>query len=300
MRILVTGAHGLLGHSLLRHERQIKMIGCGRRPQPVDQRSYHQVELTDRRAITRLLAEVRPDWVIHTAALTDVDRCETERELAQQVNLESVAHLVEACGQIDAGLVQLSTDYVFDGQKGPYSEDDEPHPLSYYGALKLASESLVLESGIKGLVLRTLWLYGYIPGTRRNLVTWPLQMLSRGESVQAVDDQWGNPTYVHDLAEMLLELCQQNARGLFHMGGASYMTRYELVVQLAQFFGLEVTQVRRISTKVAQQVARRPLRSGLRTDALRERLGRRSLSFGEGLERMVREEDFRRDFVHLL
>ena len=300
MRILVTGAHGLLGRSLLRQEGKAEFIGCGRSSEPVGNYTYRQIEIVDRSAVIQMLKAVRPDWVIHTAALTDVDLCETQRKHARRVNLETVSHLVEACGEVDAGLVQLSTDYVFDGSTGPYSEKDATNPLSYYGALKLESEHLVLETGIKGLVLRTLWLYGYIPGTRRNLVTWPLETLGRGESIGIVSDQWGNPTYVEDLARALLELCKRDAKGLFHMGGSAYLTRWKLVSHLAHRFGFSPELVKPILTEAAALKARRPLRSGLRNDALIAVLGRTPLGFSEGLECLIREDDFRRDFAHLV
>ena len=300
MRILVTGAHGLLGRSLLRQGGSIELIGCGRRSGPAGNHSYRQIEIADRRAVIQLLNSVRPDWVIHTAAMTDVDLCETRRNLARQVNLEAVSHLVEACGEVDSGLVQLSTDYVFDGRTGPYAEKDATNPLSHYGALKLKSENLVLETGIKGLVLRTLWLYGYIPGTRRNLVTWPLETLGRGESLSIASDQWGNPTCVEDLARALLELCERGARGLFHMGGSAFLTRWEMVSHIARRFGFSQELVKPMATESASLKARRPLRSGLRNDALVDLLGRVPLGFAEGLERLIQDESFRRDFAHLL
>ena len=299
MNILVTGAHGLLGRSLLRQPSTAALIGCGRGPDPVGGRAYHQVDLTDPGSAEGLLAVVRPDWVIHTAALTNVDRCQTEPDLARLVNRDMVAHLAVACRRHNAGLMHLSTDYVFDGRDGPYGEGDAPNPLSHYGVLKLESEQLVLQQGLRGVVIRTLWLFGCVAHTRPNLVTWPLGALLKGESVHIVDDQWGNPTYVDDLARTLINLCRDEAHGLFHMGGASYMTRYEMTLRLARFFGLEEGLVKAQSTAATNQQAARPLRSGLRTDALNRRLGRVSLDFELGLEQMARSEDFRRAFASL-
>lgn len=299
MRILVTGAHSMVGRCVLDQPCCDELIGCGRSAEPVGGHAYHQLDPADGGSLRRLLATVRPDWVIHTAALTNVDQCETDRELARRVNLDMVSDLVAACGAVDAGLVHLSTDYVFDGSGGPYGEEDEPNPLSYYGALKLESEGAVLGSGIKGLVLRTLWLYGHIPGARRNLVTWPLDALARGEEIALVDDQWGNPTCVHDLARALLALCRRDARGLYHVGGSDYMTRYELGLRLARFFGLDAGLVRAVGTRDMDQRAPRPLRSGLRTDALTRVLGRAPWGFVEGLEHMARGTEFRRTFPGL-
>jgi len=303
MRILVTGASGFLGRSLLslKGEGEAEWIGCGRGSSvSLDGIEYHQVDLESRASVLQLLETLKPDWVINTAALTNVDQCEVDRRQARRANLEIVEHLVEGCRRTGTGLVQISTDYVFDGTEGPYSEEDPPRPLSYYGQLKLESEKRVLESGCRGIVVRTLWLYGYVPEARPNFVTRSLEGLYRGERLRIFDDQWGNPTYVHDLARTLFALCRRGSRGLFHMGGATFMTRYELVLELSRFFGLDTRRIEPISTQSAGLKAMRPLRSGLRTQAIEAELGRKPLSFIEGLEQMVKDDHFRRDFPHLL
>jgi dTDP-4-dehydrorhamnose reductase len=300
MKILITGAHGMLGRSLLAQETIAELFASGRATAAVEGHPYLASDLTDRDAVHRLVAQVHPDWVIHTAALTDVDLCETERDVAKRINLDTVGYLVEACDAIDAGLVQISTDYVFDGRDGPYGEKAQPHPLSFYGSLKLESERLVLEAGIKGIVLRTLWLYGYIPGARRNLVTWPLAEMSAQRSLYLVDDQWGNPTYVHDLARALLELCHNQVTGLFHMGGSAYMTRYQMAVEVARFFGLDPNLVHSTTTATIGQKAPRPLRSGLRSEALNTLLGRSPMDFTQGLQHMANDRHFRQDFLSLI
>ena len=295
MKILVTGAHGLLGRSLLRERSAAELIGCGRGADPVGSGAYHQIDLLDVSAVGQLLRDVCADWVVHTAAMTNVDRCETDRTEARRVNLEMVESLVAACAESDSGLIQLSTDYVFDGADGPYGEEDEPRPLSHYGELKLESENLVLGSGIKGCVLRTLWLYGYRPEARPNLVTWPLTALARGEDLRMVDDQWGNPTFVGDVVRALLTLCERSVTGLFHLGGTDLMTRHELVQQLACTFGFNADAVQPISTVQAEQKASRPMRSGLRSDRI-VALGVGTSSLKEGLDQLKSEEEFARDF----
>jgi dTDP-4-dehydrorhamnose reductase len=300
MKILVTGAHGLLGQHLLRVDREgVELVGSGRSGEPVGSASYRSVQLDDPAAVARLMDEVQPQWVIHTAAITNVDRCQTERAEARRVNLGLVEILVSCCKAADIGLVQLSTDYVFSGDAGPYSEDAEPRPLSYYGQLKLESERQVLQSGIRGIVLRTLWLYGYLPGTRPNLVTWPLAALHRRETLRIVDDQWGNPTSVVDLADALVDLCRGDGAGLFHMGGSDFMTRHKMVEALGAFFGLATASVEPIETTEAGQSAPRPRRSGLNSDRLIATLGRRPLTLEQGLTRMSKDEHFRRDFDYL-
>jgi dTDP-4-dehydrorhamnose reductase len=302
VKLLVTGAHGLLGRALLQTDwgGQVELVGCGRHGEPVGDVPCHAIDLNDQDSVVELWRRVRPDRVIHTAALTNVDRCETEPELARRVNQEIVAHVVAASVDVGAGVAHLSTDYVFDGRQGPYSEQDQPQPLSVYGRTKLESESIVLAAAVDGLVVRTLWLYGHLQSVRPNLVTWPLGALARGESVRIVGDQWGNPTYVHDLARALVELSRQGVSGLFHMGGTTFLTRQELARQVAHHFHLEASRIETVTTDVAGQVAARPLRSGLTTDTIEAQLGWTPASLTEGLERMAADAAFQQDFGDLL
>lgn len=297
MRVLVTGAHGFLGRSLAAVDRRIEWIGCDLDSETNGLDTYHRLDLMDRDAVRRRLEAVRPDWIINTAALTDVDRCEIETDLAWRINVEAVEHLADTAASVGAGLVQLSTDYVFDGRAGPYSEGDEPNPLSVYGHTKLASEGVVLARMERAIVVRTLWLYGYHPRARHNFVTWGLSALARGETIRAFDDQWGNPTYVHELARVLVAMCRAGICGLYHMGGATFLTRYELMLELAASFDLETDNIQRGSTADAGLAAPRPLRSGLTTRALETQLGIRPMSFTEGLEHMRLQPGFQRDFA---
>ena len=165
--------------------------------------------------------------------------------------------------------------------------------------MKLDSEAPVLAMTC-GLVVRTLWLYGHIDGARRNLVTWPIESLAKGEPLRIVDDQWGNPTSASDLAQALLELLRASATGLFHFGGSDFMTRLALVQRIAAYFGLDASEVESMKTADAGQAATRPLRSGLRSDRISQTIGREPMSLEEGLERLAEQPAFRQDFGPLL
>ncbi len=300
MKIIATGAQGFLGRCLLGSDEPCEWEGWSRQQGTVAGVVCKAVDLLDRESIVHLLAEVRPDWVINTAAVTNVDSCETDRGAARRANVDVVANLAAACRQTGVGLAHLSTDYVFDGEAGPYKEGDATRPLSHYGELKLASEKLVLDSVERAFVVRTMWLYGYVPDARPNMLTWPLETLARGEAMRIVSDQWGNPTYGPDLAAVLIGLCAAEATGLWHMGGGSFMTRYEQVVQLADFFGFDEGLIGQTTTAELAQPARRPLRSGLSTEAIERRLGRRPLNFRQSLEHLIQDPYFRRDYGHLI
>jgi dTDP-4-dehydrorhamnose reductase len=299
MRILVTGASGFLGRSLMALDEGIEWVGCGRSPAEVGPGEYFVLDVTDAAAVAAAVARVRPDWVINTAAATDVDRCEVEVAQAHRLNVGAVEALATVAARLGAGVVQLSTDYVFDGTSGPYAEADAPHPLSVYGRTKLASERVLAERLERSIVVRTLWLYGYEAGARPNFVTRALTGLRQGEPVRAFDDQWGNPTYVDDLARALVALCRAEATGVFHMGGASFMTRYEMVGELARRFELDAGAIVPIRTQSAGLPAPRPLRSGLRTEALCGRTGIVPRSFAQGLDHMRGQPAFQRAFGDL-
>jgi len=294
MRILVPGATGFLGRTLLSLAEEAEWMGCGRRPAAAGI-PYRQVDLTDRKAVAALVAELTPDWVINAAAMTDVDGCAKDAPAARQANVDIPQNLAAACDAIGAGLVHISTDYVFDGQSGPYDEGDAANPLSCYGQLKLESEG-ILQKMERVLVVRTLWLYGYVPQVGANFLTWVLNALASGQPLRVFADQWGNPTYVRDLACALVALCGQEARGLFHAGGATFMTRWEMAREIACFFGIDGASIEPVPTSAVALPAKRPLRSGLCTDALEAALGRRPLSFAEGLQHLAADPLFRRDF----
>ena len=296
MKIIVTGAHGFLGRCLLGMGGVHEWVGWSRSAGAVGDVPCVAVDLADRILLTGLLEEHRPDWVINTAATTNVDGCEQDPADARRVNVGMVENLVSACQTADVGLAHVSTDYVFDGDNGPYGEGDATAPLSTYGALKLESEEIVLGGLKRSIVVRTMWLYGYAVGTRPNMLTWPLQALARGETLHIVADQWGNPTYVVDLVRALVDLCLLESAGLWHVGGGSFMTRYEQVVELARFFGLDPDRVVQATTADLAQPARRPLRSGLSTHALQRHLGWEPMSFLQSLEDVLDNEDFSRDF----
>ncbi|OGG49590.1 MAG: dTDP-4-dehydrorhamnose reductase [Candidatus Handelsmanbacteria bacterium RIFCSPLOWO2_12_FULL_64_10] len=284
MKVLITGSGGLLGQKLVsRGRREVRIFSTARTGPGRVQGDFELLDVTDAQQIKALLGRLRPDWVIHTAALTDVDRCEMERDLAWRTNAGGTENIVRACEVLRIGLVSLSTDYVFDGTAGPYSEADPTNPLSTYGLTKLEGERRVLSMRGQGIVVRTVVLFGHARGVRPNFVTWLIRTLRGGAAVRVVTDQWGTPTLADDLADFLIDLCPRNVAGLFHFAGADLLSRYEMALRVCRRFGLDEGLVIPTTTQELRQVAPRPLRSGLKTDLIQRQFQVRPRPFDEAL-----------------
>jgi dTDP-4-dehydrorhamnose reductase len=227
-----------------------------------DRVQVSQLDVTDRAALKEAMLARMPQVVINLAALTNVDECESDKKLAWKLNVTLVENLVRICRAADAHLVHLSTDYVFDGEKGPYTEADVPSPLNYYGKSKLAGENAITTSGIEATIVRTNVLYGPNP-SRPDFVHWVLSCSERGLGIRAASDQFGNPTYVDDVAEAIVRLIDRKLTGLFHVGGAEYISRFEFAKRVARTFKLDESAVEPVHSADLAQVARRPLRAGL-------------------------------------
>lgn len=246
--ILVVGANGMLGRDL--------MPLLGERGRGVD---IDGIDITSLESVERVLTAVRPSVVVNCAAYTDVDGCESNQDTAMQVNGEGVAHLAMATRTIGARLVQISTDYVFDGGKGtPYLEDDAPNPLSVYGESKLAGE---MNAAVNPdhLIVRTQWLYG-LHG--KNFVETMLRLGAERDELSVVDDQIGSPTWTVDLAHAILALLEKGCRGVYHAANEGYCSWNDFARAIFQEAGMAVT-VTAMTTEQLNRPARRPLHSTL-------------------------------------
>jgi dTDP-4-dehydrorhamnose reductase len=215
--------------------------------------------------------------------MTNVDACETEREMCWKVNVEGVENLIEAAKRSDTKVIHVSTDYVFDGKAGPYTEDDRPEPLSYYGKSKLASENALRRSGIPFVIARTMVLYGFAPGVKPNFALWLIENLEKRKKVTVVDDQIGNPTLVDDLAYGLIQAFEMERTGIYHIAGRDIVSRYEFALKLAKVFDLDPLLITPIKTASLHQPAPRPLKSGLLTLKAEVELGYKPSTVEQGL-----------------
>jgi dTDP-4-dehydrorhamnose reductase len=232
-RILVVGSNGLLGQKVAEQlvrgsNYHVTLASIEDAPvKDIPSAPYLAMDMTNRKQVRDAVGAVNPEVIINCAAMTNVDACETEREMAWKINVGGVEHLIDAARKNSAMIVHVSSDYVFDGKSGPYSEDDRPEPISYYGKSKLASENVLKTSGLPYFIARTMVLYGYAEGVKANFALWLIKSLKEGQAVRVVDDQIGNPTLVDDLAFGLIRGMELGKIGLYHLAGRDIQSRYE-------------------------------------------------------------------------
>ncbi len=287
--LLVVGASGLLGRTLCSMQAPgYRSIPTVRHPgEPSAPKGSVRLDITDPKRVDQVIDEIRPQWVINTAAKTSVDGCEKDPVGARSVNVTGTHNLANACERTGSGLIFISTNYVFDGADGPYAEEDAPNPLNVYGETKLAGEGVVQQAACPGIVVRTAVLYGYTPNTRPNFVTWVAGSLAAGNRIRVVTDEWANSTYANELAAFVIRLCRDDFRGLIHFGGRDFLTRYEMALEVCSCFHLDPGRVSPTTSAELGQAARRPLRAGLKVDRAPEIFGRRTASFKENIRRVA-------------
>jgi dTDP-4-dehydrorhamnose reductase len=260
-KLLIVGATGFLGRTLC--ELASQEWTCVAASRNGD--GHIGIDLTDASSVTSAVMDVRPRWVINTAAMTSVDGCERDPDMAHLIHVDGTQHLVRACEMAGCGLVTLSTNYVFDGGAGLYDEIDEANPPNVYGQSKLEGEGVVARANCPGIVIRTAVLYGHRIGCRPNFVTWAMSALEKGEPIRVVTDEWTNPTYIDDLDLFILEMCHSDYQGLVHFGGRDFLSRFEMVERICAIMGYDPHLVAPITSDEFGQPAKRPLRAGLRT-----------------------------------
>jgi len=244
------------------------------------------MDIVNREQVLSVIDRLSPELIVNTAAMTSVDGCERDPDAARRIHVDGTQHLIEACRVSGSRLVHLSTNYVFDGEAGPYAEGDDPNPLSLYGQTKFESEGLVLEADESALVIRTAVFYGP-QYDRPNFVTWALKELILGHAIRVVTDEWANPTYAPDLADSILALVNGNSvGGLYHGAGPDYFSRYDLVMALCGIFDLDRDLVTPIVSADLGQDAPRPARAGLKTDKIQSAIGGVFRPLEENLEKL--------------
>lgn len=289
--ILVTGSNGLLGQKLvynLIQRSDVKLVATSIGENRLIRKEgylYEPLDITNKAQVEKVVAKYKPDVIINTAAMTNVDACETKREEAWALNVTAVKNFADAIADSPTLFVHLSTDFIFDGEKGSeYLETDTPNPISYYALTKWEGEKVLLQSKIKWAVARTIIVYGIVDNmSRSNVVLWAKDALSKGQKINVVDDQFRSPTLAEDLAEGCIAIADKGASGVFNLSGKETMSVLELVHRVADCWKLDKTLVTAIKSNTLNQAAKRPPRTGFIIDKAKKELNYNPHSFTEGL-----------------
>lgn len=295
-RILITGSNGLLGQKLVdllavnenydtfataRGENRLSVSGGY---------SYLEMDVTSAGDVDRVLTHVKPDVIIHTAAMTNVDQCELEKDACWELNVTAVEILIDACKKHNIFLEHVSTDFIFDGTSGPYSEEDEPNPVSFYGWSKYAAEKAVMHSDIHWAIARTVLVYGIAHDmSRSNIILWVKKSLEERKSIKVVTDQFRTPTLAEDLAMGCFLIADQRAEGVFHISGKDFLTPYEMAIMTADYFSLDQSLISPTDASAFTQPARRPPRTGFDLKKSRNVLGYEPHTFREGIALLAKQ-----------
>ena len=290
-KILITGSNGLLGQKLveLLHKsakNQVIATARGENRLPfTDGYEYKSMDITNREQVQDVIDKVKPNVIIHTAAMTNVDQCESEKDTCWQQNVSSVEYLVEACKKNDCFLLHVSTDFIFDGKAGPYKEDAEANPISFYGWSKYAAEKAVTNSDIRWGIARTVLVYGIAHDmSRTNIILWVKKSLEDGKNIKVVTDQWRTPTLAEDLAKGCALIAEKEVEGIFNISGKDFLTPYEMAMMTADYFKLDKSLISKADSTTFSQPAKRPPRTGFDLSKSQQVLDYQPVSFIKGIE----------------
>jgi dTDP-4-dehydrorhamnose reductase len=224
------------------------------------------VDITNENKVKETIKKINPDFVVNTAAMTNVDLCETERDLAYKINALGAKYIGEACKEIGCSLCHISTDYVFDGEKGNYVEEDEMNPINYYGYTKVEGERFLNELDYDLISIVRISVPYCISPVKVNFFMWVLERLKNNEAVNAVIDQWNTPTYVNELVEGIVKIYENDINGILHFGGGEKVSRYEFALKVAEIFELDGGLINPIKSSELGWKAKRPKDTSLNSE----------------------------------
>lgn len=296
-KILVTGSNGLLGQKLvykLKDRSDVDLIATARgENRLLNQNGYtfYSLNIEDRENVDAVIDKVKPDYIIHTAAMTQVDDCELDHAACDRANVDAVQYIVQAAERNNCHLVHISTDFIFNGKEGPYDEEEGvADPLSYYGNAKWKGELIVQKSKLKWAILRTVLVYGIVDNmSRSNIVLWAKAALEKGNPINVVDDQFRSPTLAEDLADGCILAVDKNATGIYNISGKDQYSIIDLVRTVADYYGLDKSLINPVSSSTLNQAAKRPPITGFILDKARRELGYNPHSFVEGIALMEKQ-----------
>ena len=292
MKILITGANGFLGYylveQLLNKNYEVIATGRGQSRLPFSKHKnfhYEEMDFTDPFSIHDVFEKIKPEVAVHAGAMSKPDECELDQMKAYLVNVEGTVQLLINAEDIKSFFIFLSTDFVFDGERGMYKENDTPSPVNYYGRTKLEAEEAVKEYEFDWAIVRTVLVYGINHSGHNNILKIVKEKLEKGEEYNIVDDQVRTPTYVEDLATGIVTIIEKKATGVFHLSGKDMLTPYQMAIKTAEHLNLDSSVLKKVTAASFSQPARRPLKTGFVIDKARKELGYEPLSFEEGLKK---------------
>ena len=287
MKLLITGASGLFGSKLARLavDRNFEVYSCDVQELPVCG-NFVKFDVSNKGMVDSAFGRVKPDVVVHAATLTDVDKCETNKELAWKVNVEGTKNVVDAANAAGSFIIYVSTDYVFNGEKGRYTENDIPDPIQYYGLTKLKAEEIV-KTQAEYFIARPSVIYGATPAAGKiNFALWVIETLRKEERIRIVTDQWNTPTLNSNLAEMTLEIVDRRLTGTFHLCGATRVSRIEFAKSIADTFGLNKGLIDPAVSSQFTWAAKRPMDSSLDTTKAQQVFKHKPLELDAALKQL--------------
>ncbi|HRH50709.1 MAG TPA: SDR family oxidoreductase [Panacibacter sp.] len=289
MKILVTGANGFLGQHLTIYlaGKGYHIAACSRgicRITTPCLFEYYAIDLTDERSVLSLIGKVQPDVVIHTAAMSKPDECNTHKTACLLQNVETVKFLLQACKPLQTHFIYISTDFIF-GENGPHSEDEVPAPMNFYGESKLLAENLVVSSGLRYAIVRPVFIYGpVLEGMRPSFLHWIKNNLEQHKFIKVVSDQQRTPTLVTDICKGIEVIVTQKQEGAFHLAGKDIISPFQMAVAVASFLKLDAALIENVTSDTFIETVQRAKHSGLKIDKARKILGYEPVSFEEGVQ----------------
>ncbi|MCE3007122.1 MAG: sugar nucleotide-binding protein [Bacteroidetes bacterium] len=294
-RVLITGANGLLGQKLvakLQGRTGLSLLATGEDESHKLQGdyAYAQMDLNNAVQMSQVVRDFGPTELINCAAITNVDACEKEQQLCHRVNAQAVEELAQLCLELDARLIHISTDFIFDGEESPYDERATANPLSTYGHSKWLAEERIQEVGVRAAILRTALVYGVLPDlSRSNIILWVKKSLEAGQQIRVINDQVRSPTLAEDLADGVIAVLMREKTGIYHLAGPDILNVWEIAQQTAQFFGLDTTLMVPTDSTTLNQPARRPPQTGMIILKAQTELDYRPHTLAQGLAVIQRQ-----------
>ena len=292
-KVLVTGSNGLLGQKIiysLIERKDIDLLASSKGLNRLITKSgykYIDLDITRNEEVKKVFENEKPDAVINCAAMTNVDYCEENQDSCWEINVNAVENLAKSCEALKSHLLHLSTDFVFDGKSGPYTENDKPNPLHFYAKSKLKSEEIVKKIMTNWTIARTIIIYGITDNmSRSNIVLWAKSEIGKGNTINVVNDQYRSPTFAEDLAKGCISIIDKSAFGLYHLSGPKTYSILDLVYQVADFYNLDKSLILPVTSASLNQSATRPLSTGFDITKAKKDLDFNPVDFLEGIKIM--------------